>query len=303
MENRKKITMLAPAKINVCLGVTGKRPDGYHDIDSVMQTVSLFDKVKVSLAENPKGKKIEVFCPGFDELNGENDIAYGMAQIFFEYTKTENYDVYIEIEKVIPMEAGLGGGSSDAAAVLLALNELTGEGLSEGELTAIGAKVGADIPFLLHKGTAFVGGIGEIITPCRDLPETAVLIAYPKSEKVSTGKAYKAIWQSGFANFGRIDKKRLYMLYASLVPEPCSNIKITLVPNTGERVTVGENGEFSNEVLDFSALDFSDFTFECEGRPTLTRHRIRLRRFDSVRLIIENSYPDSRATVERVVIS
>ena len=117
------------------------------------------------------------------------------------------------------------------------------------------------------------------------------------------GKAYKAIWQSGFANFGRIDKKRLYMLYASLVPEPCSNIKITLVPNTGERVTVGENGEFSNEVLDFSALDFSDFTFECEGRPALTRHRIRLRRFDSVRLIIENSYPDSRATVERVVIS
>ena len=91
------------------------------------------------------------------------------------------------------MEAGLGGGSSDAAAVLLALNELTGEGLSEGELTAIGAKVGADIPFLLHKGTAFVGGIGEIITSCRDLPETAVLIAYPKSEKVSTGKAYKAI--------------------------------------------------------------------------------------------------------------
>ncbi len=117
------------------------------------------------------------------------------------------------------------------------------------------------------------------------------------------GRAYKAIWQSGFANFGRIDKKRLYMLYASLVPEPCSNIKITLVPNKGERVTVGENGEFSNEVLDFSALDFSDFTFECEGRPALTRHRIRLRRFDSVRLIIENPYPDSRATVERVVIN
>ena len=117
------------------------------------------------------------------------------------------------------------------------------------------------------------------------------------------GKAYRAIWQSGFANFGRIDKKRLYMLYASLVPEPCSNIKITLVPNKGERISIGNKGEFSNKTLDFSALDFSDFTFECEGRPSLSRHRIRLRRFDSVRLIIENSDPDGRATVERVVIN
>ena len=91
------------------------------------------------------------------------------------------------------MEAGLGGGSSDAAAVVLALNELTGAGLSEKELMAIGAKVGADIPFLIHKGTAFVQGIGEIISPCRDLPETSVLVAYPKTEKVSTVKAYAAI--------------------------------------------------------------------------------------------------------------
>lgn len=209
MENRKTITMLAPAKINVCLGVTGKRADGYHDIDSVMQTVSLFDKVKVSLAEHACEKKIEVFCPGFEELNGENDIAYGMAQIFFEYTKTENYDVYIEIEKVIPMEAGLGGGSSDAAAVLLALNELSGKGLSEKELMSIGAKVGADIPFLVHKGTAFVGGIGEVITPCRDLPDVAVLIAYPKSEKVSTGRAYKAIDTRGeFSSHADFEKMK-----------------------------------------------------------------------------------------------
>lgn len=193
MGNKKKITVLAPAKINVCLGVTGKRADGYHDIDSVMQTVSLCDKVSVTLEENAKGQRIRVSCPGHSELDGENDIAYGMAQLFFEYTKTENYDVSIEIEKVIPMEAGLGGGSSDAAATLLALNELTGANIAEAELMALGAKVGADVPFLVRKGTALVEGIGEIITPCRDLPETAVLIAYPKNEKVSTGKAYAAI--------------------------------------------------------------------------------------------------------------
>jgi len=193
METAKKITLLAPAKINVCLGVTGRRADGYHDIDSVMQTVGIYDKVSVTLRENACGQKIDVVCPGHEELNGENDIAYGMAQIFFEYTQTENYDVHIEIEKVIPMEAGLGGGSSDAAAVVCALNTLTGSHLSEEELMAIGAKVGADIPFLVRKGTAFVQGIGEVITPCRDLPEVNVLVAYPKSEKVSTGKAYKAI--------------------------------------------------------------------------------------------------------------
>jgi 4-diphosphocytidyl-2-C-methyl-D-erythritol kinase len=193
MGNTKKITVLAPAKINVCLGVTGKRADGYHDIDSVMQTVSLCDKVSVTLAENAEGQRIKVSCPGHSELDGENDIAYGMAQLFFEYTKAENYDVSIEIEKVIPMEAGLGGGSSDAAATLLALNELTGADIPEAELMALGAKVGADVPFLVRKGTALVEGIGEIITPCRDLPETAVLIAYPKNEKVSTGKAYAAI--------------------------------------------------------------------------------------------------------------
>ena len=193
MTNTKKITLLAPAKINVCLGVTGRRANGYHDIDSVMQTIGLYDRVSVSLNEKACGQKIDVICPGHAELNGENDIAYGMAQVFFEYTKTENYDVSIEIEKVIPMEAGLGGGSSDAAAVVYALNELTGSRLSSEELMAIGANVGADIPFLVHKGTAFVQGIGEIISPCRDLPQVNVLVAYPKTEKISTGKAYAAI--------------------------------------------------------------------------------------------------------------
>jgi 4-diphosphocytidyl-2-C-methyl-D-erythritol kinase len=91
------------------------------------------------------------------------------------------------------MEAGLGGGSSDAASVITALNMLTGANLSEEQMMALGAKVGADIPFLVHKGTSFVQGIGEILTPCHDFPDVNVLVAYPKAEKVSTGKAYAAI--------------------------------------------------------------------------------------------------------------
>jgi 4-diphosphocytidyl-2-C-methyl-D-erythritol kinase len=211
MKKEKKITLLAPAKINVCLGVTGKRADGYHDIDSVMQTVSLCDKVTVTLAENEEGKEITVSCPGHGELDGEKNIAYRAAKAFFEHTKAESFEVSIEIEKVIPMEAGLGGGSSDAAATLIALNALTEAKLDEAELCAIGAKIGADVPFLVRKGTAIVQGIGEIITPCRDLPEAHVLIAYPKNEKVSTGKAYAAIDALGeFSSHADFEK----MLYA-----------------------------------------------------------------------------------------
>lgn len=116
------------------------------------------------------------------------------------------------------------------------------------------------------------------------------------------GKAYKAIWQSGFADFGYLRRKHLYRLYVSMLPETNSRITVTLVPNNAERVTVGKNGEFSNPVFDFTCIDFSNFTFECEGRPNLQRHRIRLRRFDSLRLVIECSEPSARATVERVVL-
>jgi 4-diphosphocytidyl-2-C-methyl-D-erythritol kinase len=241
MVNKKQITLLAPAKINVCLGVTGKRADGYHDIDSVMQTVSLFDKVTVSMDEKACGQKISVFCPGFKELNGEKNIAYRVAKAFLDHIKAESYSVSIDIEKVIPMEAGLGGGSSDAASVLIALNMLAGAELSEEELCAIGAKIGADVPFLVRRGTALVEGIGEIITPCRDLPDTAVLIAYPKNEKVSTGKAYAAIDARGefssHADFEKmkeaIEKGDLadisragYNIFESVLPESSAVFKI-----------------------------------------------------------------------------
>ena len=210
MENTKNITLPAPAKINVCLGVTRKRGDGYHDIDSVMQTVALCDSVSVSLAENARGAEITVLCPGHESLEGEKNIAFRAAKSYFDYTKTENYSVSIVIEKVIPMEAGLGGGSSDAAAVLLALNALAPVPLEESELISIGARVGADVPFLLRRGTALVGGIGEKLSPCRPLPETSVLIAYPKHEKVATGKAYAAIDARGeFSSPSDFEKMKL----------------------------------------------------------------------------------------------
>lgn len=197
MEQYKEITILAPAKINICLGVTGKRPNGYHDIESVMQTVAIFDKIKVSGEKAPEGQSISVICHGHDELSGEKNIAYRVALAFLRYAKIEKYNIKIEIEKTIPMEAGLGGGSSDAAAVVCALNELLETKITEDELMSIGATVGADVPFLVGKGTAFVGGIGEVITPCREIPQSVVLVAYPNNEKVSTAKAYGAIDAQG----------------------------------------------------------------------------------------------------------
>ena len=188
----KEITILAPAKINVCLGVTRKREDGYHDIDSVMQTVGLFDTVKVA-GKKADACSITVTCRGHEDIEDAKNIAYRAAETFFKCAKIDKYDVYIDIEKVIPMEAGLGGGSSDAAATLCALNEIYGTDMSEQEIMNIGARIGADVPFLVRKGTAFVQGIGEKISPCADMPEAVLLIAYPNNEKVSTGKAYAAI--------------------------------------------------------------------------------------------------------------
>ncbi len=230
----KEILVLAPAKINICLGVTGKRQDGYHDIDSVMQTVGVYDKVRVRINENAEGRKINVYCPGHDELFGQKNIAYRVAEAFLGYTKKDTYDIDIEIEKTIPMEAGLGGGSSDAAAVVCALNMLFDTKLSESEIAVIGATVGADVPFLVFRGTAFVQGIGEKIERCAALPKAPVLVAYPHSEKVSTGRAYKAIDERGeFSSTADFEKMKAavlaqdidaigsaaYNIFESVIPE------------------------------------------------------------------------------------
>ncbi len=230
----KEILVLAPAKINICLGVTGRRADGYHDIDSVMQTVGVYDKVRVRVAENAAGQRINVSCPGHGELCGQKNIAYRVAEAFLAYAKIDTYDIDIEIEKIIPMEAGLGGGSSDAAAVVCALNMLFGTGLSEAEIAAVGATVGADVPFLVFRGTAFVQGIGEKIERCAALPRVPVLVAYPHDEKVSTGKAYKAIDTRGeFSSSADFEKMKAavlardmdaigalsYNIFESVIPE------------------------------------------------------------------------------------
>ena len=180
-----RMKLKANAKLNLSLDICSKREDGYHILDSVMQSVSLCDNVNVEKAE-----KITV-CYSDIGLCGSNDICYLAAKNFFEYAGIENgADIYIE--KNIPCVAGMGGSSCDAAAVLMALNRLYETNYAEGTLIEIGLKVGADVPFCIVGGTCRVGGIGEILTPIKPLTSCAFLVVV-MGKKPSTKEMYELI--------------------------------------------------------------------------------------------------------------
>lgn len=181
------VALRTPAKVNLSLDILGKRNDGYHFLKTVMQSVSIYDEISVT--KNNSGK-ITVKADNDSIPADQDNIAYKAAEEFFKYSGHELSGIDIFIEKGIPSQAGLGGGSSDAAAVLIALNELTEAGLSSDELCEIGENIGADVPFFVIGGTVLAEGIGEILTPLPDLPEdTVFLIAKPK-KGVSTAEAY-----------------------------------------------------------------------------------------------------------------
>ena len=157
----------ACAKINLTLDIVGKRCDGYHLIDSVFQSVSIFDELCVE-----KGDGITVKC-SVGSIDNKDNIVCKAAEKFFENTKI-NGGAAIEIKKNIPLAAGLGGGSADAAAVIVALDRLYETKLSNEQICSIGLSVGADVPFCTVGGTARVGGIGEIVEKLPDIPDCAV---------------------------------------------------------------------------------------------------------------------------------
>ncbi|MCR5111028.1 MAG: 4-(cytidine 5'-diphospho)-2-C-methyl-D-erythritol kinase [Ruminococcus sp.] len=183
----EKITVRAAAKINLALDVTGKLENGYHLLESVFQSVGLYDEVTVEMAED-----ISVSCDVPDEFAqadeipcDERNIAYKAAKRFFEDAGIEG-GCRIHIRKGIPSQAGMGGGSADAAAVLFCLSRLTGKNIIHPE------KIGADVPFMLAGGTAYVEGIGEKITPIADYSGKILVIAKGR-EGVSTAEAYRNI--------------------------------------------------------------------------------------------------------------
>ena len=185
----------AYAKINLYLDVTAKRADGYHDIVSIMQTVDLYDQVSVRVCEH-ESSGIVLCCGAGLPCDGRN-LAYRAAEAYF--AGEVPCRIEIDIEKHIPMQAGLAGGSADCAAVLRALNAHFGR-YSESELQTIGARLGADVPFCLAGGTRITRGIGEIMQKCAPMPDCDLVIARG-GEGISTPWAYGAL-DAEFGDFG-----------------------------------------------------------------------------------------------------
>ena len=175
----------AHAKINLSLDVLGKRDDGYHTLQMIMQTIQLHDTI--SIHEIPDG--VEIMCEAPYVPNNSSNIAYKAAQAILEKYKIKA-GVRLEITKRIPVAAGLAGGSTDAAAVLKGMNELFGLGIDINELMAIGKTIGADVPYCIMGGTALAEGIGEKLTPLSGLGNIPVLLVKPRIG-VSTAWVYK----------------------------------------------------------------------------------------------------------------
>lgn len=187
VKNLNEIILKARAKINLTLDVTGKRQDGYHILEMIMQTVSLYDKVYVKKIDKP----VLRLKSNLDWLpTDERNLAYMAAKLLKEEFQIKQ-GIFIELDKRIPVAAGLAGGSADCAAVLVAVNRLFGLRLSKEELMKYGLRLGADVPYCIVRGTVLAKGIGEILTPIA--PQCpfcyVVLIKLPIS--VSTAFVYK----------------------------------------------------------------------------------------------------------------
>lgn len=177
----------APAKINLFLDIVGKLDNGYHSLFMVMQSVGLSDEITVE--KNGLGE-IFLTCSENRLPTDKRNIAYKAAVAFFEKTNIEP-DVTIGIKKRIPFEAGLAGGSADAAAVIVGLNELYGTNLSESELCEIGLAVGSDVPFCIVGGTCLSQNTGGVLSKLKPLKDCYIVLAKPESG-VSTAEAYAA---------------------------------------------------------------------------------------------------------------
>ena len=199
-----KITVPAYAKINLFLDITARRPDGYHEINGVMQAISLCDMITIEVTE-PVGKYLCVMgprpgaaetvtltCTNPDLPTDNRNLAWRAAEAFFSATGRGCKNLLIHIEKNIPAAAGMAGGSTDAAAVLVGLNQLFDSPLTTEELCGVGLKLGADIPFCIKGKARITEGIGEVLTPIAAMP-TCELVVACGGEGVSTPAAYKAL--------------------------------------------------------------------------------------------------------------
>ncbi len=179
------ISARAHAKINLGLRVVGRRPDGYHDILSLMVPVSLCDELRIERGS----KKIELYCPNSKLPTNEENLVYRAALLVLSRCQ-EPAGVRIELTKNIPIGSGLGGGSSDAATTLMTVNTLLGNPLNREDLLSLGVQLGADVPFFLQGRWAVAEGIGEQLTTMENVPVLWTVLVHPRFQ-VSTRWAYE----------------------------------------------------------------------------------------------------------------
>ena len=183
------VVVSAPGKVNLTLDILGRRADGYHEIATVMQAVTLADTV--TLTPDASGR-LSLSIHGAPLPPDEKNTACVAARRFWEYVGAAESGLHIRLDKRVPMQAGMAGGSADAAGVLVGLNALTGAGLTCEELCAIGTRIGADVPFCVRGGTTLATGTGTEMTPLSPLPECTIVLVKPPVG-VSTAAAYAAI--------------------------------------------------------------------------------------------------------------
>lgn len=214
------LRLRAPAKINLALEVTGRRPDGYHDIDTVMTTIDLADDVRLSPAP---ALEVALAGPEAKGIDPTDDLS-GRAARALAAAAGRDPAVRIEVAKRIPSPAGLGGGSSDAAAVLRGLNVLWSLDWPLARLSEVAATVGADVPFFLHGGAARCTGRGEVVEPLRDLRPLRLLILVPSVGAVAdkTARRYAALTPHDFTDGHR--SWRLSQRLARGAPPPTNDL-------------------------------------------------------------------------------
>lgn len=183
------------AKVNLTLDVLGKRPDGYHDVKSVMQSISIRDDVEIDL---DTGRDWEIICSQEGIPCDERNLAWKAAKVFFDAAKIDPNGITIRITKRIPAQAGLGGGSADAGAVLRALNKHYGNPFSILALAELGGSVGSDVPFCTLCGTAMAEGRGERLRKLPDMPDCIFVVVKPEFS-ASTPELYRKLDENEIA--------------------------------------------------------------------------------------------------------
>ncbi len=224
-----KLQLKAYGKINLGLDVIRKRPDGYHDLDMIMQMVDVYDDV---IIEKKAGEEIVVKADAAVLSNGKDNLAYMAAKMLFDEFGIKS-GVEITIHKRIPIAGGMAGGSSDCATTLIGINEMFNLGLSKQQLMERGVKLGADVPYCVLGGTAIARGLGEVLTPLPTPPQCHVIIAKPPIS-VSTAYVYGHIRPDEITKRPDIEQMTL------AIKEQDLNKLSDLLYNVMEEVTVSE---------------------------------------------------------------